>query len=316
MEKQIEKGLVASAPCVTSAWVGFAENLATVLENLQEEQYLILIVDGTNSFVQFAGRGAKGLCMETTSNHYLDKESQLSQGQIAMLQECGWNPPTNAPDADAPEKEPGCSSNFYIDYPLPVPCNAAAELTVKTFTEILGVSGPEKLVYQALADDGNSQFYPDLGVQRDVRLAHSQPEVMQQRLLATIREHTGLADLEFDQDGDIVVTFGSMVAFIRCQADPPLVRFHSPVLSNIEPSPRLYERLNELNIRGGYLHFFYDRNRVVAVTDIPGAPLVFDHVVQAMQRFCELVDDVDDILAAEFGGNVAHPERMPSLLTH
>lgn len=316
MRKQIERGKSASAPCVATAWVGFAENLATVLENLQEDQYLILTVDQTNSYIQFAGCGAKGLWMETTSNQYLDDKSQLSSRQMALLRESGWNEPTCTPEETNTEKNVDGSSNYFIDYPLPVPCKAAAELTVKTFTEILGVSGPDKLVYKGFDADDNSQVYPGLGVQREVQLVHDQPEIMQQRLLATIREHTGLADLEFDQDGDISVTYGSIVVFIHCQADPPLVRFHSPVLSSIEASPRLYARLNELNIRGGYLHFFHDRNRVVAVTDIPGAPLVYDHVVQAMRRFCEVVDDVDDILAAEFGGDVAHPERMPSVLTH
>ena len=38
MRKQIETGKSASAPCVATAWVGFAENLATVLETLREDQ--------------------------------------------------------------------------------------------------------------------------------------------------------------------------------------------------------------------------------------------------------------------------------------
>ncbi len=254
--------------------------------------------------------------METTSNQYLDDKSQLSLRQMALLRESGWNEPTCTPEETNTEKNEGGSSNYFIDYPLPVPCKAAAELTVKTFAEILGVSGPDKLVYKGFDVDDNSQIYPNLGVQREVRLVHDQPEIMQQRLLATIREHTGLADLEFDQDGDISVTYGSIVVFIRCLTDPPLVRFHSLVLSNVEASPGLYTRLNELNIQGGYVHFIHDKNLVAALTDIPGAPLVYDHVVLTMQRFGEVVDDVDDILAAEFGGDVAHPERMPSVLTH
>ncbi|GAB6060580.1 hypothetical protein JCM31598_36970 [Desulfonatronum parangueonense] len=111
------------------------------------------------------------------------------------------------------------------------------------------MTGLEALVYKGFDTEGNSQVYADLGVQREVQCEHSQPEIMRQRLLQTIREYTGLVDLEFDQYRDTAVTFGSMVVFIRCQADPPLVRFHSPVLSNIQPSPRLYERLNELNVR-------------------------------------------------------------------
>ncbi|GAB6061242.1 TY-Chap domain-containing protein [Desulfonatronum parangueonense] len=135
MQQRLEKNIDA-AQCVPSVWTAFAENLAQVLAGLQEDQYLILEAKRSNRYIQFAGQGAYGLRMETTSNHYLLKSDQLTEQQIALLTENGWNSPTRTPEA-LPEDDPGGSPNFFIDHPLPVAYNTVADLTVRTFDAIL-----------------------------------------------------------------------------------------------------------------------------------------------------------------------------------
>ena len=315
METQLEKKTTAPATCIGSAWLPFAQGLAQVLKGLQEDQYLIISAKQNSRYIQFAGQGLHGLRMETISNHYLEKSEQLSEDQIVLLRENGWNNPTRTPEKP-PEDDPEGSPNFFVDYPLPVPFKAVSELVVKTFDAILRITHPGWLEYEAFDSDRNSLAFPALGLKRRTCPADKDPEQVRQRLLATIQEFTGLDDLAFDQDGDIALQFGTAVVFVRYQSDPPLVRLHSPVLSDIASSPGLLARLNELNTRGGYLHFFHNQGRVVGVADVHAAPFIADHVIWALKTFSETVDDVDDILAYEFGGKTATKERMVSVLTH
>ena len=316
MEKQLEITQIESASCIASAWLPFAETLAQVLEGLQEDQYLIITAKRSNLYVQFAGQGAHGLRMETTSNHYLEKSEQLTQQQIDLLKSNGWQSPTKDPRSSSPEDDPEGSPNFFIDYPLPVAFKSVAALVVKTFDAILRITHPGYLEYEAFDSDDNSLAYPSLGLKRRTPSADHDPEQIRQRLLATVQEFTGLNDLAYDQDGDIVLQFGTAVIFVRYQVDPPLVRLNSPLVTGVEASPRLYARLNELNNRGGYLHFFHKQEWIIAVTDVVAAPFVAKHVIWALKMFSDIVDDMDDILAFEFGGQTASKEKMVSVLTH
>jgi len=314
MQKQLEKHR-DSSPCVPSVWTAFAENLAQVLAGLQEDQYLIISAKQSNRYIQFAGQGMHGLRMETTSNHYLENSEQLGEHQIAMLVDNGWNKPTRPPET-LPKDNPEGSPNFFIDYPLPVAYKSVVDLVIKTFDAILRVTHPAWLEYDAFDADRNSLAFPALGVKRRARSADQDPEQMRHRLLATVQEFTGLADLAVDQDGDIALQVGTAIVFIRYQPDPPLVQLHSPLVSEIKASPGLFLRLNELNKRCGFLHFFFDQGRVIAVADIHAAPFIAEHVSWILKTFCEIVDDVDDMLVYEFGGETAFKERMVSVLTH
>ncbi len=106
---------------VSSAWGPFAGKLASVLEQLREDQFLIISTKRSNRYVQFAGQGAFGIRAETVCNQYLPASDQLDAAQIATLQGFGWQLPTGSPDKATPERDPDGSPNFYIDYPVPVP---------------------------------------------------------------------------------------------------------------------------------------------------------------------------------------------------
>ncbi|WP_459935578.1 T3SS (YopN, CesT) and YbjN peptide-binding chaperone 1, partial [Desulfonatronum parangueonense] len=299
MQQRLEKNIDA-AQCVPSVWTAFAENLAQVLAGLQEDQYLILEAKRSNRYIQFAGQGAYGLRMETTSNHYLLKSDQLTEQQIALLTENGWNSPTRDPRESSPEDNPEGSPNFFINHPLPVAYETVANLTVRTFDTILRVTHPGWLEYDALDADSNSFSFPSLGIKRRIRLAGKDPNQVRQRLLASVQEFTNLNDLAFDQDGDIAIRVGTAIVFIRYQTDPPMVRLHSPLVLDVETSPALLARLNELNKRG-YLHFFFDQGRVIAAADVNATPFITQHVGWMLKTFFNIVDDVDDLLVCEFG---------------
>ena len=149
-------------PRVSSAWGPFAGQLASVIEQLREDQFLIISTKRPNRYVQFAGQGAFGLRAETVCNQYLPASDQLDEAQIATLQGFGWQLPTGAPDQATPERDPDGSPNFYLDYPPPVPYADLADLAMRTLVEVLRVPHPGFLQYSSFDSNNNTLLWPDL----------------------------------------------------------------------------------------------------------------------------------------------------------
>ncbi len=124
-------------------------------------------------------------------------------------------------------------------------------------------------------------------------------------LLTELRKATNNPDLEPDQDGDLLVRFGSAAVYVRVLETPPLVRVYSPVLSDVELDDKLVQQLNALN---GQLHLARlvgVQRTIFGVVDVPTEPLVSEHVVRACGVLGQLADDIDDLLQAEYGGRTA-----------
>jgi len=309
MNVQAEASIPDSKPNIFPAWAQFAQRLSPVLQGLQEDQYLVVSAKQSNLYVQFAGQGFYGLLMETTSNQYLSETEQLDDSQIDMLTKLGWNRPTDDLKAEEKEKGPEGSPNYYIDNPRPVDFEGVSRLAVMTFSHVHRIPHPGYLEYDAFDSRGNPVHFPDLGLKRAT--AHiPEPQTIRQNLLATIQAATGLKELKYDQSGNIGIRFGSVLTFIRYKEKPPSVRFHSPLVSEVKGSPKLYARLNELNSGIGSMHFFHRNNVISAISDIPAAPFSAEHIIQALKMFNEIADGLDEVLAGEFGGRTAYGEPM------
>ena len=299
------------------AWPPFAQKLATVLATLNEDQFLVILAKRSNRFVQFAGQGASGVRAESVSNQYLPRSEQLDAQQIARLKELGWQTPTGTAESSTPERDPDGSPNYFVEFASPVPFAALADLAVRTLVDVLRVPYPGFLEYEAFDADQNSIIHPELGLKRATRTTPKDKRVdVANRLLATVKEATNIADLEFDEDGDIQVRYGSMAAFIRLVGDPPNVRIRSPLLIGVESTTALLSRLNELNAALDHMHFYTHRGSIGAATGVPAAPYVADHVVRTLNEFCQICDGIDELLRAEFGGETLYVEVMPSALKH
>lgn len=143
-----------------------------------------------------------------------------------------------------------------------------------------------------------------------------EPATLAQRLLATMREVTGINDLDYDEEGDISIRFGSALVFVFQPGDTPYVRLYSPLLLNVEECRRLLARLNEINAGLGHMHFFHRDGTIYAMADVPAVPFVADHFAQVLRQFSETADGIADLLEAEFDGNIPYSEVMPSRLRH
>ncbi|OGT88615.1 MAG: hypothetical protein A2286_03235 [Gammaproteobacteria bacterium RIFOXYA12_FULL_61_12] len=315
MSKKSAKTPLDAPRRLSVAWLPFAEGLAASLGVLEDDQSLVISVKRSNRYVQFAAQGAHGMRTETTCNSYLAKSERLDARQIAALAEAGWHAPTGKPGESTPENDPDGSPNFFRQFPVPVPLKSVADLAVSTLAEILRVPHPGFLEYEAFDADGQVILLPGLGLKRAVR--SPQPEASLPELLrAALREVAGIPDLDFDEDGDIGIRYGSLIIFVRLMGDPPHVRLVSPLLADVDESQGLLARLNEINCRLGHMHLIAHNDAILAIADVPAAPFVSDHMAQALRDFCQLTDGMDDLLQGEFGGRLSFPEAMPSSLKH
>jgi len=305
---------------VSVAWPPFSQKLAAALGQLVEDQYLILMVKHSSRFIQFASQGSFGIRVETTSNHYLSKQEKLDERQIAALIKVGWNAPTGNPSGSTPENDPDGSPNFFVEFAAPVSFEAVANLTVSTFAEILRVPHPGFLQYEAFDDtegDWAAMTLPDLGLkQAKLTPKDDSLEGLAQALLTTLKAETGISELDYDSDGDIVIRYGSAVAFVRLIGDPAHIRIYSPILNDVEESPGMFARLNDINANETLMRFYFQNGVIYGASDISAVPYVSAHVVQTLAHFCVIADGMDSLLQAEFGGRTAFIESMPSLMKH
>ncbi len=135
-------------------------------------------------------------------------------------------------------------------------------------------------------------------------------------LLAALREATGVPTLDFDEDRDVGLRFGELPVLVRLVDGPPRVRIHSVVLDDVEPDAELLARLNELNAQAGGIRWIAGGRRVVAVVEIPAAPVVAAHVAQALHGFCGTCEGLAKLLRAEFGDGASALARGASRVLH
>lgn len=135
-------------------------------------------------------------------------------------------------------------------------------------------------------------------------------------LLATLRSVTGLSDLEPDSDGDISARYGSMMAYARVFESPLMVNFYSPLLRKVDVTPELLDRINQLNRGSREIRFYLVEDVVFATAEVRVVPYVEAHVADAYRFFCQVGDDLDDLLQGEFGGKRMFSEWQPSTVRH
>jgi len=101
------------------AWSRFADRLVNALIGLEEDEYLVLSIKGTNHYVQFMDQGAYGMRVETVSDYYLPEDEHLTEEDYAALMKMGWSAPTNLPDQFGHKPE-GPWTTSTVGAPLPI----------------------------------------------------------------------------------------------------------------------------------------------------------------------------------------------------
>lgn len=290
--------------CISVSWPPFAEKLAAVLGNLEEDQFLILLVKQTNRFVQFAAQGSFGMRIEATGNSYLEESEQLNEQQIAAMLEAGWQAPTGAPSSSTPEADPDGSPNFHVDIPAPVSFEVAANLAANTFTNILRVPHPAFLEYEAYDEHGNAVDLPSLGLKQAKRRTEEESmEDVARQLVSTLRGLTGISDLDFDENGCINICAGNLPIFVAIAESQSYIRVGSPIHSELSDTTGVLVFLNNINAGIPVVHFYLRDETVYGVVDVPALPFVANHIIHAIGQILKAAEGISKMLQEQFGGN-------------
>ena len=317
IDQQPVSAPASTAPKRSADWPAFARRLTSVLGALQEDQYLVVSLKGTNRYVQFAAQGHWGLRAECVSNEYLSGPERLDERQLARLRELGWHDPTGSAPESTPERDPDGSPNHFVEWPAQAAVAGLADLAVTTLVDVLGVAHPGFLEYKAFDSQEQTLVFDELGLRRVAPPTGADVVAdLEHRLLKTVRETTGLGSLEYDDDRDIGFVYGRVGVLISLVGDPVRVRLRALMVTDLEGAPALLERLNDFNAGLGSMHLFFHRGAVRAASDVPAWPFVPEHVENALEEFCQICDGLNDLLQAEFGGDSLVNEETPSVTRH
>lgn len=139
---------------------------------------------------------------------------------------------------------------------------------------------------------------------------------LRERLLKMVCKATGIADLEYDSDGDICLRYGEQPVYVSLRGDVPYVRFHSVLATDLTEEPRLLEWINEINPVLGHQHLFAREGIVHAVTYVPAFPLVAEHLSQALIGFGQTAESLSGLLQEEFPEDGSRLSPVVNRLRH
>ncbi len=301
---------------VIQAWEEFAAALIEAVPQLPGDSRLDLALDPTASGT---GDAVYGVTIEAAEegrllvlgvgNSSLPDGYRLGRQQVAELVALGWSPPGVVP---------GSGDEFGL-------LGSAGEarrlgiIVARTLRDVYGAPHPAFVTY--LARDGADKpvTIPTLGAARPL-LGPSAADVAMELsdiaeddhpdLPLTDRVSTVVARLlkttpdalQVDADGDIGIRAGSAMVFVRVRDNPALVDVFSPVLTEVQPTEKLYVKLSELTNRMPIGRLYCTGDTVWASVPVFGRDFQATHLMLAVQVMTGLADELDDRLHGEFGG--------------
>ncbi len=317
-EAAILDDLAASADLkakVIQAWEEFAAALIDAVPHLPAETRLDLALDPTASGT---GDAVYGVTVEATGegrllilgvgNASLPEGYRLGRQQVAELVALGWSPP-------------GVVAGSGDEFGLLGQAGEARRIGIivaRTLRDVYGAPHPAFVTYLARDAADQAVTIPALGAARpmlgpapdaSIELAGLDEEdhadlplsdrvsTVVARLLKTTPDA-----LQVDADGDIGIRAGSAMVFVRVRDNPALVDVFSPVLTEVEPTEKLYVKLSELTNRMPIGRLYCTGDTVWASVPVFGRDFQATHLMLAVQVMTGLADELDDRLHGEFGG--------------
>ncbi|MEH0984888.1 T3SS (YopN, CesT) and YbjN peptide-binding chaperone 1 [Micromonospora sp. CPCC 205556] len=309
---------------VTEAWREFARALAERLRTLPTGAHLELTLDPTASGTGDAvysisvDVGAEGrLSARAVGNATLPQGYRLDRAAVADMVALGWSPPGVVEGSGEQFGLAGSAGD----------ASKLAALLSRTLRDVYGAPHPAFLVYLMHDAEGEplpveplgtarSEFGPDRDVEADLDEAlaaaataagqdgdgdvHALAERVRTVVSTMLKSKSD--QLQIDSDGDINIRAGSAMVFVRVRDNPPLVDVFSPVLTEVEPTERLYVKLSELTNRMPIGRLYCADDTVWASIPVFGRNFQATHLMLAVQVMTGLADELDDRLHGEFGG--------------
>ncbi|MEV1144045.1 hypothetical protein [Micromonospora sp. NPDC049799] len=306
---------------VTQAWREFARALAERLAALPGGSHVELTLDPTASgtgdavySISIDVGADRAVAARAVGNASLPEGYRLDRAAVADMVALGWSPPGVLE---------GSGEHFGLHGGAEETTKLAA-LFSRTLRDVYGAPHPAFLVYLIHDAEGEplesgplgtarSEFGPDRNVEADLdeALAKAAAQPAEDDVLGlpervrTVVSTMLKSDedrLQVDSDGDITIRAGSAMVFVRVRDNPPLVDVFSPILTEVEPTERLYVKLSELTNRMPIGRLYCADDTVWASIPVFGRNFQATHLMLAVQVMTGLADELDDRLHGEFGG--------------
>ena len=303
---------------VTEAWHEFARALAGVIQKLDIGVHVDLTLDptatGTGRAIYEVGvqRHTDGhVGALAVSNASLPEDHRLDRSAVAEMVILGWSPPGVVP---------GSGKDFGFVGTVEEAARIAVTIT-KTLRDVYGAPHPAFLTYDAhdaeeadvviaaLASarlkSASRAGLESLKLGEEGFAALEDPEMsLGERVAIVVAgvQRTTPDALQVDSDGDIGIRSGSAMVFVRIRENPALVDVFSPVLTDIEPTEKLYAKLSELTTKMPIGRLYHANKTVWASVPVFGRDFQATHLMLAVQVMTGLADELDDRLHGEFGG--------------
>ncbi|HEX6683966.1 MAG TPA: hypothetical protein VF062_14275 [Candidatus Limnocylindrales bacterium] len=295
---------------VTEAWRDFARALQGALPTLPAGSRLEVTLDPTASGTGDAVYGVSvrktdaGTTALAVGNASLPEGFRLDRASVARMVALGWSPPGVL--AGSGDSFGLASSEDDSD--------AVATIVTRTLRDVYGAPHPAFLVYATRDGEDNALTVTQLASARHESSLDSAIPTIESvslagldlaervRIVVAALTKTDPDELAVDGDGDIGIRAGSAMVFVRVRDNPPLIDVFSPVLTEIEPSEKLFVKLSELTNRMPIGRLYCTSGTVWASVPVFGRDFQATHLSLAIQVMTGLADELDDRLHGEFGG--------------
>jgi hypothetical protein len=137
----------------------------------------------------------------------------------------------------------------------------------------------------------------------------TQLEVIRPFVEQAVKEFLGVDELKVMKDGTIPILSGSAAVHVRLVQpgvdERPLLQVFCPLLSGVERSPALMDKLNEMNAGFSFARVFWESDRIIIAMDLLAEQLDKEQVAHACRLVTFAADHWDDELQKGFGGTLS-----------
>lgn len=271
---------------IEEAWAQFEEQLVRRVERLEDGRSILVQTEGDDPaagslpYVQVLSyAGASAYRLEVSSDAIVAPEFRGGPAGDRLLGELGFSAPSDDPDGDAP--------NWFLHADAEQG-RQVAQTTIRVLRERFGVvhplllagmpPGPEGLESPPETVTVTELDLVDLDLAHPVESADDLVELVL-RTMATVGESAAL-----DEDGDVPFAVGHRTAYVRVMAHEPTVRLFGVFVHGIRSHRAAQREVGLLNRDAVGLRFVTDHGLLMVEHDLPGAPFVPRHLLQAIER--------------------------------
>ena len=141
-------------------------------------------------------------------------------------------------------------------------------------------------------------------------------EVLQPFVEKTVSEYLGIEKVQVWEDGTIPIRSGTTIVNVRLvqgeSPSHPILQVYSPMLSEIDSSPELLTKLNDVNANLTFVRAFWTDRQVILAMELLAESLDRDQVAHAVSLVSLAANFWDSELNEAFGGTTYFAEEPPS----